>query len=261
MNKNNHFIEQMLAGSSLRTVMTPDDDIPRNQPLHDEGFDLPHVVISGETFYGITDSSLFTVFNKPQLPVSFYYSNQNDIFGSFSPENVFTDKDHLLRFHIASKKRYKHHQWIFRNSSSLIWEHTGKKQTGLLRDAIRSSRKLTVGFLDEENVWNIHPVALPQMNRNDDAFVLKTHYTIYPYVFRNPAAMTDLIQNNVGKEYFDNKSEYQSHFKLAIHHPFIAFYHLYPDGTYQSFYDLQRGNTKNTYLNLRIFAEQMDSVK
>lgn len=255
MDSDSQIIEKLLSGASLRTVMTPDDDIPGNRPLHDEHFDLPHVIINDGTFFGITKDSLLLNHNKDEPAMAFYYSNLEEIFGVISPIDMFFRQDKKINFLIASQKRYKQHQWKIKSNSELVWEFTGDKNNGKLREAICCARKLTVALLDEEDVWNIHPIALPQINRKSDGFILKSEYSAYPYLFRNPPAMKDFMKNHIEKGYFSNKSQYLAYMNKILHQPFFAFYHISPDGTYKSYYDLRRGNTTNKYSNLKIFAE------
>ena len=50
-------IEKLLNGASLRTFMIPDESIPSNYPEHIEAYDLPHVIINGDYFWGKSDTA------------------------------------------------------------------------------------------------------------------------------------------------------------------------------------------------------------
>ena len=77
-------VEKLLNGSSLRTVMTPDPSLPSNSPEHIEGFDLPHVIITKDHFWGKSETAhLVHVMGEAKFgEVAFCYANLGG--GSFA---------------------------------------------------------------------------------------------------------------------------------------------------------------------------------
>ena len=72
-------VEELLNGASLRTFMMPDSSIPSNYPEHIETYDLPHIIINGENFWGKSETAHLT----SQLRASaFCYTNIDNIFSS-----------------------------------------------------------------------------------------------------------------------------------------------------------------------------------
>ena len=107
-----------------------------------------------------------------------------------------------------------------------------------------------------KDVWNIHPIILPQVACNEDTFVLQAGYITYPHLFRETQEIETLFDNEECLTYFEDEKRCFTEYKVVLCHPFHAFYHLYHDGTYKSYYDLLRGDTVHEYKRLMIFAEK-----
>lgn len=251
-------VEKILAGAALRCVMQPDDEIPTNSPLHDECFDLPHIIVDGDKFSAVTHRELVT---NPlsELPVVFFYTNYQEMFGSFSPiqGQPGMGGDNLLSTNFAPRKRYKTFAWLCNKNWRKIWDSNGEQDIRALRLAVRQASPLKAAFLDQENIWNIHPVLLPQIVRDADAFVLQTGYLAYPQFFRSTREIEEyILANDQCRAYFTEEKLCFVKKNLVKSTVFHAFYHLYHDGSYKSYYDLARGDTINQYQRLIVFAAE-----
>lgn len=256
-NMENEIIEKILSGASLRCVMRPDDEIPTNRPLHDECFDLPHVIINGEEFCAITSREIVT---KPgvELPIVFYYTH-NGLFGSFSPVEVeagLVGPKDVLWVSLAPRKRYRKFEWLVRGAYKKIWDSMNMRDIEPVRQAVLRGASLKVAFLDEEEIWNIHPVILPQVACNEKAFLLQTNFIAYPFFIRNIQVLEGYIDSEGWREYIDGDKLCFTEGRRFKDLPFQAFYHLRNDGTYKSYYDLARGDTVNSYKHLMVFADE-----
>ena len=80
-------VQGMLEGLSLRTFMIPDPAMPRNHPEHMESYDLPHVVINGNNFWGKSESAHLLHFSgeKQTELIPFCYTNAAEVFCLFTP--------------------------------------------------------------------------------------------------------------------------------------------------------------------------------
>ena len=251
-------VTRLLSGAALNCVMRPNDEIPTNRPLHDECFQLPHIIIDGEKLSAITPRDLVT---KPgeDWPIVFYYTNYHEMFGTFAPVSVaplYRQGKNTLRTFLAPRKRYSNFSWLL-NETVKVWDSQECRDMEAIRSSVRRAARLKAVFLDEEDIWNIHPVILPQVACAEDSFLLQTEYTVYPLFFRRVSEIETRIETD--KEFESYFSEERRCFELGFAgqlHPFHASYQLCHDGTYKSFYDLARGNTSNSYKRLMVFSEE-----
>jgi hypothetical protein len=248
-NMKESIIEQLLNGASLACIMTPDETIPGNEPLHDESLDLQHVIIKGKYFWGMTHHGYFAV-NAPSGNF-FYFSNFKKLFGTFAPDAAMRDLS--SNCNISTTKRYKKFKFINRNRFKLIWDTEGERDFNSVRQAIHEATPLRVALLDAEDVWNLHPVILPQVEKNGGHFVLQTHLAIYPDFFRNQDIFESSWDNI--KPYVDDPDVYKKGFMAIKSRFWIGAYHIKEDGTHKSAYDLGRGNSDNSHKRLKIFVE------
>lgn len=254
-----NIVEKLLAGVSLRCVMQPDDEIPTNRPLHDECFQLPHLIVNGENFTAITGRDIVTVPGK-EWPIVFYYTNYRELFGTFDPVRVepgFGQGQQVLRMAFSPRKRYRKFDWLLCDNCTKVWDSQENRDVTELRAAVLGALPMKAIFLDEEQVWNIHPVILPQVACHDESFMLQTAYIPYPQVFRLPREIEKMIDSTEELQvFFRDDKQCLKTMKATLLPPFHAFYHLFHDGTYKSYYDLARGDTMRTYRRLMIFAER-----
>lgn len=251
-------VEKLLAGASLRCVMQPDDEIPGNRPLHDECFQLPHVIVDGKNFTAITGRDIVT---KPgaDWPIVFYYTNYLELFGTFNPVQVEPGygEGSVLRMFFSPRKRYRKFEWLLNEKCIKIWDsEEGQDFTGI-RAAVRRAAPMKAIFLDEEQVWNIHPILLPQVACNEDSFMMQTAYIAYPQIFRQTGELEKSVAGSQDlQRYLTDAKSCFTRGRESNQRPFHAFYNFNHDGTYKSYYDLARGETMHRYQRLMIFAEQ-----
>jgi len=250
-------VAKLLAGASLRCVMQPDDVIPGNRPLHDECFDLPHVIIDGENFSAIIGGNIVTN-PSTEWPIMFYYTSYQEMFGTFDPVKVEPGfgVHNSLRMSFSPRKRYKKFTWVTSGDWKKIWDSQGCQELDAVRMEVLRAGTLKAVFLDEEDIWNIHQVVLPQVASNEDSFNLQTGYVVYPQVFRQTREVKTRMEADAkfrtpfeGDNCFGAMGELQAA-------PFHAFYQLFNNGTYKSYYDLGRGDTLHHYKRLMVFAEE-----
>ena len=169
-------IAKILDGYSLRTSMVPDPAIPTNRPEHVESYDLPHVVIDGDRFWGKSDTvHLFHTHGDTErnlIPgdtrnglAAFCCSNKGDLFFSYTP-----DQDRLSTI---NRSRYKKHAWALRGKNTLIWDSEDDETAQVVGKAIECAAKLNIAMLDNEDIWNVHPVDLPMYETGAGRFQFK----------------------------------------------------------------------------------------
>jgi len=75
--------------------------------------------------------------------------------------------------------------WVSENSDAV--EAVGKE--------VESGAKLKIAMLDDDDIWNMHPVDLPMHEMGSGRFHLKTAADMYPKTFRDRAHL-DAITNH-----------------------------------------------------------------
>lgn len=250
--KEDEMIDKLIDGYSLYTYMVPDDSIPTNRPLHSEGFHLPHIIITKNIFWGMSRTvHFFQAEDNRRGVYHFCYTNDfRDLFFSYNP----TSQGAVF----MSTKRYKRHQFIMKNEWKLVWdsEWTEKQQNYEIDCLIEQGSCFKIAMLDSENIWNIHPVDLPMYHINKGSFNLKTEYFEYASVIRDIKHVNELVEAN--KEFFSKKPiSNEGGALLCECAPFHAFYCLFNNGEYCSFYDAPRGSIQK-YNRLKVFCEKME---
>ena len=240
-------IEKVLDGWSLRTFMVPDPAIPSNAPRHMETYDLPHLVIDGGRFWAWSRTLHLMVYNDvPETNLSFCYSNIENIFCSYRP-----DAENGLR--IMAKSRYAEHEWTLRRRHRLVWDSTVDGTANAIKKEIENASRFTVAMLDEDNIWNIHPVQLPFFYEGSGLFELRTESERYPLVFRTPDFLHDIMSDTEGLAKILNDPE----IIYTVDTPaFSTFYSLYSDGTYFNYFDITRAS-RQKYKRLKVFSDDL----
>lgn len=249
---NEQIIQKLINGQSLYSYMIPDGSLPTNRPLHSESFYLPNVVITNNVFWSMS-RSVHLGHDKDGFGIShFCYTNHPDgLFFSYSPG---FNMDGIITF--MSIKRYKSHKFIVRDNWKLIWdsEWDEKHQNNRLDHWIERGLRFKIAMLDDENIWNIHPVDLPMFHINEGTFNIKTEYFDYASVIRDAKAIDNLTESY--EMFFDKKPQSNKDGALSGNcSPFRAFYNLFDNGEYYNFYDIPRGSIKK-YKKLKIFCEK-----
>ena len=249
-------IAKILAGYSLRTSMVPDPAIPTNRPEHVESYVLPHVVIDGDRFWGKSETAhLFHTHGDAErnfIPgdpqkglAAFCYSNTGDLFFSYTPDQG--------RLSTIKKSRYKKHAWVLRPNHTLVWDSDNGDAAQAVGKEIESGAKLKIAMLDDDDIWNVHPVDLPMYEMGSGRFQLKTAADMYPKTFRDRAyldAITDQAKASMENSP-DSSAEVIAHVAAE---GFSTFYCVCSDGTYYNFYDIAR-STRHKYKRLKVFSD------
>ena len=97
-------IAKVLDGQSLRTRMVPDSAIPSNFPEHIETYDLPHVIINGDQFWGKSETAHLSIADdQPIGNAAFCYTNSGNVFMSFGPGKQ-------NGAYVMDQRRYREHK-------------------------------------------------------------------------------------------------------------------------------------------------------
>lgn len=241
-------IEKLIDGASLRTYMVPDDAIPSNSPEHIETYNLPHVVIQGDCFFGKTETAhvAYEPGQPPHPAMSFCYTNIGHLFCSYTPNSGAGM--------YMSKMRYKAHRWVLKEDCRLVWDSDTARSTEPIKTAIESCARFKMALLDVEGIWNIHPVDLPMLYPLSMTFELKTVMDVYPQNFRNMEQIAALHQQR--RDFFQTRPASSKEGGLYFETGgFPTFYAIQSDGSYRSYYDIARDSTQK-YLRLRVFADK-----
>jgi len=245
----NELIQELINGASLRTFMVPDDSIPSNYPEHTESFDLPHIIIKGDYFWGKSEAvHVGYHFGDDILPLASYcYTNIGNIFCSYTPSTG--------RACLMSKKRYRKHEWHIKKDYRLIWDSKKNESPEIIKDEIEHCSKIKIAMLDSEGIWNIHPINLPMYYAGEGNFVLNSSGDSYPMFFREPNQTIDFLKKE--SEFFNTKPLNNANGVLNYGvKPFYSFYVLKSDGTYFNYYDIPRG-TSQKYKHLKVFSDRL----
>ena len=252
-------IARILDGSSLRTLMEPDPALPTNRPEHVETYDLPHVVIDGDCFWGKSETvHLFHTHGDAErnlIPgdprkglAAFYYTNTGDLFFSYT-----LDQDRLSTI---VRSRYRKHDWVLRRTHTLVWDsEDGSGEAETVGREIERGAKLKIAMLDDENIWNVHPVDLPMYETGAGRFQLKTAADMYPKTFRDRAYLDAIasLARTAMENAHQGDAEPIAHLMVE---GFSSFYSVCSDGTYYNFYDISR-SSKNRYKRLKVFSDNI----
>jgi len=241
-------VEKLLNGASLRTFMIPDSSIPSNFPEHIETYDLPHVIINREYFWGKSETAhlSYSIGSTELRRASFGYTNNGNIFCTYNP-----DFDRIV---LMSKNRYKKHIWLVKENYRLIWDSAEAQSAEVVRNNIGSCSRFKIAMLDSEDIWNIHPVDLPMYYSGEGRFQLKTAMDSYPAFFRYPSETNRILESE--HDFFDTKpSDSRSGTWGTDAAKFYTFYSLGSDGTYYNIYDVPRNTTQN-YKRLKVFVDR-----
>lgn len=249
---NEEIIQKLINGQSLYSYMIPDDSLPTNRPLHSESFYLPNVVITNNVFWGMS-RSVHLSYDKDSFGIShFCYTNHPDgLFFSYSPG---LNMNGIITF--MSIQRYKSHKFIVRDNWKLIWdsEWAEKHQNNRLDDWIELGLRFKIAMLDDENIWNIHPVDLPMHHINRGTFNIKTECFDYVSMIRDSEVFNNFIEHH--KTFLDKKPDSNEEGAMSGNcQLFRAYYNLFDSGEYYNFYDIPRG-TKQKYKRLKVFCEK-----
>ena len=258
-------VQGILDGCSLRTFMVPDPSIPTNHPEHMESYNLPHVIINGDMFWGKTENShlVYHLGKAPFTGQSYCYTNMGGFFCAYSTKEGSTKKGLVG---IMRKDRYKTHEWKLVRKHRLVWDSGGDQPAEAVAEDIEAGAKFKIAMLDGEGIWNTHPVDLPMFETKSKRFELRTVWDCYPTFFRSKfyldeaIAYIDKLEREKLMPILDRGKLIpilEREKLMPIDTPmFECFYSVFPDGTYYNFYDIQR-KSKHGYERLKVFSDNV----
>ena len=246
--------EQLMMNPDLRVVLYPGP--------HDingvEWFELPHVIIDEERYWGIGFSSAAQDFltGLEGLDIStgcaYSYNNFTDLVFSSNHNNKLT------RFYTASS--YDRIDFIATDRFKLIWEYGVTGSVGLLREAVKKGCALRVLFQDHLGMWNIHPVHMPIIHLEDDTFKLHTPKDAYPGIMRDSNEMhrfSEYLSSmaHTNEEFASGATKYVHAVANNVGY-WSTFYEFAQDGNYK--HSPAPGNEIDLqYKSLKIFSESI----
>lgn len=193
--------KKLLKGHSLRVILHPH---PGHMEAQVEGFELRHVIMDGDKFWGITSSAVSLAFHgNPEFdltkPGCYAYCNYADMVLNGSHLSGYT--------RIINAGSYSKIEFIAVPDFELIWESGAKGSVADVRKAVAKGRRLKIAFHDAEGYWNLHPVCMPLVYVDRDNFRLDTEMDAYPEIVRH----TDQI-GRLAKDFIREAKEKQEDF-------------------------------------------------
>ena len=252
-------VKQLLSGASLSVILTPDPDVQTDFPAMVETFDLRHIVLSGEKFIGKTGHTHAVHHEfKPydlNFSTSYAYTNYANIVINSSYS------DNTCRYYHAS--RYLDVQFVALDDYESVWDSKADQDIKAAETAIQAGRKIKIGLLDSNDIWNFHPVHMPSFYSGKNFLELFTEQDAMPLFFREPESILNLEKTLVEKfQELEKKSQGQID-RVSLLTPQIdgpAFYSIYytirSDGTYLRGRIVNAQEEPETYQALRIYASK-----
>jgi hypothetical protein len=252
-------VSQILNGASLSVILTPDPRIQTDFPDMIETFDLRHIIISGDRFIGKTDHTHAVHHEfKPydlNFRTSYAYLNYADIVinSSYSEE--------ICRYYHAS--RYLDLKFIALDDYETVWDSEKDNDTKNAEAAILAGRKIKIGMLDNNNIWNMHPVHMPSFYTGKNFLELFTVQDAIPLFFREPESLKILETTLVEKfKELEIKSQGQIDQVSALTPQiddvefFSVYYTLRSDGTFLRSSVAIKEEEPENYKALRVYASK-----
>ena len=252
-------VSQILNGASLSVILTPDPSIQKYFPNMIETFDLRHVVISGDQFIGKTDHTHAVHHEfKPydlNFSTSYAYSNYAEIVINSSYS------EGICRYYHAS--RYLDVKFVALDDYETVWDSEKDKNTQSAEAAILAGRKIKIGMLDKNNIWNMHPVHMPSFYTYKNFLELFTVQDAMPLFFREPESVINLETTLVEKfKELEIQSKGQID-QVSLLTPkidntefFSIYYTLRSDGTFLRSRIAVKEEEPESYKTLRVYASK-----
>ncbi len=238
------FINHLLNGASLSSVMIPDPAIPTNDPAHDETYKLHFIYLEENKFFAQTNTMhrAIRMGSIKAAPHSFCYSYgyENTMLIS-APEQKQTIIGDM-------NARYSKFEWVIRNDYDLIWHSDNKSEVSALREAILAGKETKLAIKDDEGIWNILPVDLVNIEQASGEFIIRTE-TGYPAIIvPNKPQLNATIAS--AHEHLEGGVD-----MLHTKYPTIPIYYAcYSDGSYYNYFD-ETKTLRRKYQELRVFAK------
>ena len=253
-------VSQILNGASLSVILTPDPSVQQAFPAMVETFDLPHIIISDESFIAKTaDTHAVHHDFKPydmNFRTSYAYSN----FSNIVINSSYTEK--ICRYYHAS--RYLDIQFIPQDDFEIIWDSKIDKDTQSAEAAIQAGRKIKIGLLDQDDIWNMHPVHMPSFYTDQNLLELFTDQSAMPSFFRETESILHLEAVLIAKfQELEKKSKGEID-RISVLAPQIddpelysTYYTIRSDGTYLRGRLFNTEDKREAYKALRVYASKI----
>ena len=234
-----------LDGRSLRVTLYPDESLGFYSEPFVEGFQLPNVIVNGDLFWGKSDS-LHPCDEHPTmgsfdwdftLPGSYAYNNFADLVVNSSPFSG------MNRIYKASK--YKEIRFITVADFRLLWDSDADDDTTSVETEITAGKRLKIALLDQDGIWNIHPVDLAAYAKETKEFHLNTPKDGYPAMLRDPEFASGLAARMAENEHPTFSTD-----DMEFH---LSRYRVRPGGKY--LHQIGGELVEKTYRQLKVFCE------
>lgn len=252
----------ILSGASIRAVLHPRPDVQFYFPNMIEAFDLCHVILKDDKFFGKTAAShaIASTFGEYDMTTAFSYAYSNHY--SYVVNSNYIESDARL----YNKNVYKKIEFIPVDNHELIWDSNKNTSVNLVKDAITKGRGLKIALLDSEGYWNIHPIHKPSFHIKNNDFELFTDQDAIPDFFRDRERLDLLEEVMKGilkksllehspknlRDVFDNAG-----FNLTEPTFYSTFYTVWSNGEYlRAKSDLDEA-TPEHYESLKVFADKI----
>lgn len=179
-------VSELINGHSLRVVLYPDESLGFYTEATVECFQLPNVVIIGDRFWGSNDCSAAS--DEHPLPPgcnwdltrpgSYIYNNFTDLVVNSSYLSG------MVRIYKASK--YRQIRFVTVADFRLLWDSESDDDPAAIEKEIEQGKRFKFALLDEQDVWNIHPIDLATYLKKSRQFRIDTPKNGYPEILRDP---------------------------------------------------------------------------
>lgn len=250
---------QILNGASLSVILTPDPSIQKYFPDMVETFDLRHIVLSGDQFTGKTDHThaVHHEFKPYDLNFSTSYAYSN--YAKIVVNSSYTEK--TCRYYHSS--RYLDMKFVALDDFETVWDSEKDEDIQSAEAAILAGRKIKIGMLDKDDIWNFHPVHMPSFYVDKNYLELFTVQDAMPLFFREPESMMNLETMLVEKfQELEKKSQGEID-RVSVLTPqiddtefFSTYYTVRSDGTYLRAQVVRQTDQAENYKALRVYASK-----
>ena len=236
--------DDLLNGASLRVVLHPDPEFQTDFPDMIESFSLPHIIIHGGEFIAKTA-------NRHALAYDYRAYDMNSAF-SYAYSNFLSyvincsAAEPFIRLY--STTAYQEIKFVAKNGCETVWEYGVHETTAAVERAIDAGKRLKIALLDQDGLWNIHPVHMPSFYVGRNHFELFTEQDALPIVFRYAADLKKLE-----KHFLENikRNKRASILRSALMSENVIFYSCYytvwPNGEYLHGKFVLRGEEPEKY--------------
>lgn len=252
-------ISQILNGASLSVILTPDPSIQKYFPDMIETFDLRHIILSGDQFIGKTDHTHAVHHEFKPYDLNFRTSYAYANFAKIVINCSYSEN--TCRYYHSS--RYLDLKFIALDDFELVWDSENNDDTQSAESAILAGRKIKIGLLDKDDIWNFHPVHMPSFYTDKNFLELFTVQDAMPLFFREPESVINLETMIVEKfNELEKKSQGQID-RVSVLTPqiddiefFSTYYTIRSDGTYLRGQVVRQDEKAENYKALRVFASK-----